>query len=346
MTLGVALLAGQPLFSAQAAAPAQTEKPAESAKPNQAEAPKQAQEQEAKAPAAAEYMTSSVCQGCHEEIYNAFFKRNAHRIVETNKKRGWEEKACESCHGPGSKHAESTSADDILNPSKMKPAAADRICLTCHLNTPTNVGRVMGGHARNQVRCADCHSIHKEPPKAGALGATLLPGGATSTPSRSVDARTANCVRCHTNTWAEFMRPFRHNLPEGSMTCTDCHNPHGGTNRSMWLNTSMREPGCFKCHGDKRGPFTFEHAPVRLEGCVTCHMPHGSQNPRMLTHHEVRYQCLECHSNIGAQTGAAASNTLGGIPPAFHDLRSPRYRNCTVCHIKIHGSHVNRGFTR
>jgi hypothetical protein len=33
---------------------------------------------------------------------------------------------------------------------------------------------------------------------------------------------------------------------------------------------------CVKCHGDKRGPFTFEHAPVRLEGCGACHQPHGS----------------------------------------------------------------------
>jgi DmsE family decaheme c-type cytochrome len=336
--LGAALFSGQHLF----AAPGQDAAPA---KPTQTESPKQPQEQEAKAPAAAEYMTSAVCQGCHEEIYNAFMKRNAHRIVETDKKRGWEEKACESCHGPGSKHAESTDVADILNPAKLKPSAADRVCLTCHLNQPTNVGRVMGGHARNQVRCADCHSVHA-PSRPASLATALLPGSATTTHSRTVDDRTANCVRCHSNTWAEFMRPYRHNLPEGSMTCTDCHNPHGGTNRSMWLNTSMREPGCFKCHGDKRGPFTFEHAPVRLEGCVTCHMPHGSANPRMLTRHEVRYQCLECHSNIGAQAGAAASNTLGGIPPAFHDLRSPRYRNCTICHIKVHGSHVNRGFTR
>jgi DmsE family decaheme c-type cytochrome len=205
----------------------------------------------------------------------------------------------------------------------------------------------MGGHARSQVACVECHSVHKAAPAASVVaGTTMLPGSVSTTVSARVDAQTANCVRCHTNTWAEFMRPYRHNLPEGSMNCTDCHNPHGATNRSMWQNTSLREPGCFKCHGDKRGPFTFEHAPVRLEGCVQCHQPHGSANPRMLTRHEVRFQCLECHSNIGAQAGAAESNTLGGIPPAFHDLRSPRYRNCTLCHTKIHGSYVNRGLTR
>jgi hypothetical protein len=36
----------------------------------------------------------------------------------------------------------------------------------------------------------------------------------------------------------------------------------------------------------------------------------------------------------------------GGVPPAFHDLRSPRFRNCTVCHLKVHGSQVNRALLR
>jgi hypothetical protein len=43
---------------------------------------------------------------CHEDIFNAF-QKNPHQLVETDKKRGWDTKACESCHGPGSKHAES-----------------------------------------------------------------------------------------------------------------------------------------------------------------------------------------------------------------------------------------------
>ena len=71
---------------------------------------------------------------------------------------------------------------------------------------------------------------------------------------------------------------------------------------------------------------------MKTDGCWACHEPHGSANPRMLTRHEVRLVCLECHSNI------AVGKTVGGVPPAFHDLRSPRYRNCTVCHAAIHGS--------
>jgi DmsE family decaheme c-type cytochrome len=307
-----------PPFPAQEAPAAASEQPKQAEPPNTAEPPSKA-----------EYMTSVVCQGCHDEIYNTFFKQNAHRILETDAGRKWQEKACESCHGPGSIHAETAAATDILNPSKVRPARADRVCLDCHRNQQTQAGRIMSGHARSQVRCTSCHSVHA--------------------PQQSrQQMRTSQCGNCHTDTLAEFQRPHRHRLPEGAMTCVDCHNPHGGTNRSMWQNVSMREPGCFRCHGDKRGPFTFEHAPMRLEGCVACHEPHGSANPRMMTRHEVRNQCLECHTNLATVAGSAVAGKadLGGIPPAFHDLRSPRFRNCTTCHNKIHGSYVDRAFTR
>lgn len=269
---------------------------------------------------------SEICQACHEDIYKAFLG-TPHGRLEKDARRGWQGKACESCHGPGSAHAESGSAADIRNPAKIAPAASDRMCLGCHLHQPTHVGRIHGGHARGQVACVQCHSVHK-------------PREETVT---SADATLINksCAGCHVSNWAEFQKPHRHRLPEGAMSCVDCHNPHGSLLSRSLQAVSSNEPGCLKCHGDKRGPFPFEHASVRVEGCTACHQPHGSANPRMLTRHEVRFVCLECHSNLPAPAAAA-----GGVPPAFHDLRSPRFRNCTTCHVKIHGSYVDRAFLR
>src|SRR3954468_3879672 len=88
----------------------------------------------------AEFAGSQTCQMCHEDIFNAF-QKNPHQTVETDKKRGWATKACESCHGPGSKHAESATAADILQPAKLNPAEADRRCLACHKNQSTHSGR-------------------------------------------------------------------------------------------------------------------------------------------------------------------------------------------------------------
>lgn len=324
VVLGAAILAlaAWPL-TAQEKAP---DKPSSDAKEEKAA--------QASAPAAkADFVGSETCQACHEDIFKAF-RTNRHAGVEKDKKRGWEGRACESCHGPGSKHAESTSAEDILNPAKAAPKALERACLKCHANQPTNVGRVMGGHGRSEVACASCHSVHK--PHADQL-----------TKGR-FDRINSQCASCHQASWAQFQKPYRHRLPENAMSCVDCHNPHGSMLKGSIRMVNANEPGCFKCHGDKRGPFAFEHAPVKMDGCSSCHEPHGSANPRMLTRHEERFVCLECHANVGAVAplGTAASGTIGNVPPALHDLRSPRFQKCSTCHLKVHGSHVDRAFTR
>jgi DmsE family decaheme c-type cytochrome len=274
----------------------------------------------------AELAGSQMCQTCHEDMFNAFAK-NPHYVVETDKKRGWAGSACESCHGPGGKHAESVSPGDIRQPAKLKPQDASRICLTCHRNQTTHTGRLNSSHAKNQVSCTACHAIHKNGP------ANLVP--------RRPDEISKQCASCHANVWASFQKPYKHRLPEGAMSCVDCHNPHGSTLARSIQTTRADEPACVKCHGDKAGPFPFEHAPVRLEGCGACHEAHGSANPRMLTRSQVRFVCMECHSNLPVPQPAAKSN-LGTVGPALHDLRSPRFQNCTLCHQKVHGSYVDR----
>jgi DmsE family decaheme c-type cytochrome len=283
-------------------------------------------------PKPATVVGSDTCAACHDEIAKAF-QTNPHEAVEKGVRPQWKGKACESCHGPGSVHAETADKKDIRNPATLPPAQADKICLGCHLNQPTQAGRIQSGHARNQVSCTSCHSVHK--------------AGGTQMVARTAHAVNQLCQGCHIQEWASFQRPYKHKLPEGAMSCVYCHNPHGTLLLPRMLQTvSANEPGCFKCHGDKRGPFAYEHAPVRLEGCTACHEPHGSANPRMLTRHEVRFVCLECHANKPAPTVQTLPPTLGGIPPAFHDLGNPRYRNCTLCHVKIHGSQIDRGLLR
>ena len=289
------------------------------------------QEAAAAPPAKKDYIGSENCQPCHEDIYQSF-QKNRHSVVEVEKKRGWAGRSCEACHGPGSVHAETVAAADILNPGKAPATQSIPACMKCHANQPTNVGYVNSSHVRNLVACTGCHSMH-----AAAAGP----------PTTNRNERVTNlCLRCHTNQRASFQRPHTHPVRQGAMSCIDCHNPHGSAGLRQTQIVNANEPGCFKCHGDKRGPFTYEHAPVRLEGCLTCHEPHGSANPRMLTRHEVSFQCLECHSNIGLAGGGTNTGAMGGIPPAFHDLRSARFRNCTLCHVKVHGSYVNRALLR
>jgi len=285
---------------------------------------------EAQTPAAPAYVGSETCQPCHEDIYNAF-QKSPHKLVDTQKRRGWEARACESCHGPGGQHAQTAEKADIINPTRLPAAKADRDCLKCHLNQPTHIGRIESSHARNEVSCVTCHAVHRNGPNG------LV--------NRKMAAINEQCASCHTYIWAQFQRPYKHRLPEGAMSCVDCHNPHGSILRASLETYAANERACFRCHGNLRGPFTFEHAPVRLEGCSACHEPHGSANPRMLIRAEVRYMCLECHANLPSMPGVKPP-ALGGVPPAFHDLFSPQFQNCTVCHVKIHGSYVDQELLR
>jgi DmsE family decaheme c-type cytochrome len=293
-----------------------------------AAAPLMGQQAASPQPAPAAYAGSAACSACHEDIFNAF-QKSPHARVDADKWRGFAGNACEACHGPGQKHTETVAAEDIRQPAKLPPAAADKICMSCHLNQPGHVGRLTNSHAKNQVSCVSCHKIHAD----GPMG--LVPHGYPATNQL--------CASCHVNIWAQFQKPNHHRLPEGAMSCVDCHNPHGSVRPSALQTFAANEPGCFNCHGDKRGPFAFDHPPVRFESCATCHEPHGSNNPRMLTRAQVRFVCLECHANLPAMNSV---RTAGVVPPAFHDLRLPLYQNCTVCHQKIHGSHIDRNLLK
>ena len=84
--------------------------------------------------------------------------------------------------------------------------------------------------------------------------------------------------------------------------------------------------------------FVFEH-PTGLTAdaasdCLRCHENHGSSNPKQLVRARVEQLCLECHSQIGG-------NTLGSQPPSIHNISLPRWRNCTSCHVAIHGSNLS-----
>ncbi len=78
------------------------------------------------------------------------------------------------------------------------------------------------------------------------------------------------------------------------MDCASCHDPHDSTKPKMvsaeWVNEK-----CLTCHTEKRGPFLWEHAPVR-ENCLNCHDPHGSNHDKLLVAKQP-YLCQRCHLN-------------------------------------------------
>lgn len=222
--------------------------------------------------------------------------------------------SCQDCHGNGEAHM-----DEGGDPSLMDPVT-EQACRSCHQNRdqPELIEREV--HHNRGVHCADCHNIHDTATDRQPL--LVVPAGEL-------------CARCHTAEQARFNRPFGHNLDRaGVMQCISCHDPHGSRNNGALKTNRAGESPCLTCHAEKRGPFVFPHVNGIAGDCMSCHEPHGSSNPMALTRSRVDQLCLECHSPI-------SGGTLGSQPPATHNLRSPRYRQCTVCHVAIHGSNTS-----
>lgn len=286
-------------------------------------------------PAHPQYVGSAVCKTCHPNIWLNFYKNPHYKSVASGKEPP-ERSGCEGCHGPGKAHVEARGGKATIRAfSLMAPAAVIDNCLTCHAKDLTRANIRRSSHTLADVACNSCHSIHK-----------------TATPKFLLAKRQADlCYGCHSNVRAQFSMPFKHRVNEGFMQCSDCHNPHGA-NAPTWAMSDRprmvdqalgNEEACLKCHTDKRGPFMFEHAAVRVEGCESCHTPHGSMNARLLRRPVVFTLCLECH-NGGGNFGRQADGILTQTPS--HNMADPRYRNCTTCHVRIHGSNADARFLR
>jgi DmsE family decaheme c-type cytochrome len=125
-----------------------------------------------------------------------------------------------------------------------------------------------------------------------------------------------------------MMKVSHHPVREGRMDCASCHNPHGSTPALLVRNT-LNET-CTTCHSEKRGPFLWEHAPVR-ESCTNCHTPHGSTHRTLLIRKD-SFLCLSCHS-YGGHINL----------PRYNRVSNPYGSGCVNCHITTHGSNHPSG---
>jgi DmsE family decaheme c-type cytochrome len=264
--------------------------------------------------AGSEFVGADTCANCHEEVTKKFAENPHTRMAEMHGASGV---TCENCHGPGKAHVDGGGdISKIFNPAKHTNKEVDATCLGCHREEHPNFER--SPHAKADVGCISCHSIHKSKSKEYLL----------------VSSQPGLCYGCHADQKAQFNMPFHHRVNEGLIRCTDCHDTHGTFNMVNLRNTADQNAICTKCHTDVRGPFTFEHPPVRAEGCTTCHTPHGTQNPRLLNMPSIATLCNQCHSPLSA---GVVHGELGG---------STTVTPCVTCHTMIHGSNASQAFIR
>lgn len=219
-------------------------------------------------------------------------------------------------------------------------------CLFCHVSSKQQEFFEHSAHVAHGMSCDQCHTSHlvtevkdqsKGPlysPQAHFYQVPQLPDEVRWLHSSLLkESEPKLCFGCHGNVQAEFALPVHHRVPEGLVKCTDCHNPHGSLNRVSLTRPNFQS--CVNCHQEKRGPYIYEHASVKVEGCAICHTPHGSTNRMLLVRREGRQLCLQCHINNPSKVSVPHSR-----------LGFQASGECTRCHVAIHGSNLDPNFLR
>lgn len=289
-----------------------------------------------------------VCALCHADYTKNFLAHNP-MAREANPGTpmavGGKGLVCEVCHGPSWSHV-----NHVVNGKRPLPPVTfgyqmlgvlqwkvrpgqdstpvkdqNKVCLTCHTDS-NHIHWAGSPHQFNGISCASCHNVM----------------GVDKTLSKRTVAQV--CFQCHKDIQADAHKFESHPILEGEVTCTNCHNPHGGNGGPYQLRYMSINQTCFSCHADKRGPFLYEHPPVEQK-CTTCHNPHGTSFAYMLRR-PVPFLCQECHLSdyhpstlYGPGTGGLGALGTGTGQPAAQIVGN----GCLNCHSHIHGSNNPSG---
>jgi DmsE family decaheme c-type cytochrome len=261
-------------------------------------------------------VSSEQCIECHDDKL-ASIQQTYHGAVEG---------ACLACHGEqAAGHIQSLEETGepgpMVSPLRQASSAVTETCLQCHERR--RQANFKGGvHDRRDLSCISCHSVHDFKSTKAQLKTVQ-------------DSET--CFTCHKDIRALSLRTSHHPVREGKMGCASCHDPHDSTSPKM-LSVAWTNEKCYECHTEKRGPFLWEHAPVR-ENCLNCHNPHGSNHDKLLVM-RLPYLCQRCHLNTRHPgTLYDARNTLDGTSPSNRALEHA----CKNCHQNVHGSNSPSG---
>ncbi len=226
------------------------------------------------------FPTSTTCDGCHFTGFMSTGKRVEPAI------------ACESCHGPGSKHAEDPDSP-IYKASVADPIRTDEVCLQCHMR---NRDKRL---ADTNVTVKDLWMQATDYPTGYEAGKPLvdykLP--APYMPGKETKEFWPNGMAKKNRTQGnEFIHDamYAHGI-----TCINCHNPH------KLDNTAQKPQGnaaCMKCHsfGSVIGPHqatleahTRHKADSKGSLCIECHMPktgrHTGKSPLTVRTHRFAF---------------------------------------------------------
>lgn len=196
------------------------------------------------------------CAGCHNTglVLSKGDKGVVVKYTELNT-------GCEKCHGPGSVHLGNPTGG-IINPRKLAYDRNIESCGQCHSR---GVSKPSGNYG---------YPWNDKDNKPYMVGEPLdryyqfRPG--------EWGGMTAH-AKSHHQQWHDLLRSKHY----GKVTCTTCHDPHGGPNRYQLAKTDSNNDLCLSCHKRRYGTpeavrkhTRHSYAPetTGTSRCSSCHM--------------------------------------------------------------------------
>ncbi len=218
--------------------------------------------------------TSRACDGCHFTGFMSKEKRVESGI------------ACESCHGPASKHVEDPESKVYLA-SLSDPVRQNEVCLQCHMR---NRDMRLSDHNMSEIY-GDARDYPLGYEAGKPLSKYKLP--APFTLGHETKEFYANGMGKKNRTQGnEFVHSMK---GKHGITCINCHDPH---TLSPTAKDNTGNALCMKCHdfGSLIGPHqesleqhTRHKADSKGSLCVECHMPkvgkHTGKSPLTVRTH-------------------------------------------------------------
>ncbi len=227
------------------------------------------------------------CFECHTTGLDVRYDRNTHQWSTSYSDAGV---ACESCHGPAARHAETKAKTDVIHPGHVDKKIALEICGSCHGPRDPIYPKFDRAHRYN---AGDRYDDKFQPlvivdgnQRSGEYFADGRPS------SSSFEYQALLQSRC---------------LLKGGATCLSCHTaPHQdhGVNELK----PAAHAGCESCHASVVAQRE-QHSHHKNVSCESCHMPNvvtgvldkfadhtiDIPNPVVTAEHDVPNACGECH---------------------------------------------------
>jgi hypothetical protein len=193
---------------------------------------------------------------------------------------------CESCHGPGSEHVVNTGRSRfIVNPKYLSAERSSAVCGRCHDRRQGYGGPTIGytqaiseagelakpGISRHELITKYTDPIKKGPTMRG-------PGREDNIWPDDVHSNKPH------QQYSDFLKSKMYRNDRLLVTCSDCHDLHGGTPYPRWLIHDANQsasPLCQRCHAVDLLSHMETKLNAKMKGqltrCIDCHMP-GTAN--------------------------------------------------------------------